>query len=233
MGKTYNLTTTNPPLTVQLFVFLDNSHREIALTTIFIAGSISITRLHPKVQKRIQNIVSSNFEVVVGDACGADTAIQECLLAYQTKSVTVYCSGESPRNNLGCWPVHAVQPSAKVGSRAYFTAKDIAMAHCCDFGLMIWDCVSTGTLSNIIELLKQKKKSVVFIDKKEEFLTISTIENLNTLISLMPSSAKQRAQEKIDLSAKIAELSFEQLPLSWTENLTGENSSSSWTSLIT
>lgn len=156
----------------------------------------------------------------MGDACGADTAIQECLLAYQTKSVTVYCSGESPRNNLGCWPVHAVEPSAKVGSRAYFTAKDIAMAHCCDFGLMIWDCESTGTLSNIIELLKQKKKSVVFIDKKEEFLTISTIENLNALISLMPSSAKQRAEEKIDLSAKISELSFEQLSLNLTENLT-------------
>ena len=85
---------------------------------------------------------------------------------------------------------------------------------------MIWDCESTGTLSNIIELLKQKKKSVVFIDKKEEFLTISTIENLNALISLMPSSAKQRAEEKIDLSAKISELSFEQLSLNLTENLT-------------
>lgn len=64
------------------------------MTTVFIAGSISISRLHAKVQERIHKIVSSNFNVVVGDADGADSSIQECLRNYQAKNVTVYCTGE-------------------------------------------------------------------------------------------------------------------------------------------
>ncbi|BEG52821.1 hypothetical protein [Escherichia coli] len=127
------------------------------MTTVFIAGSISISRLHAKVQERIHKIVSSNFNVVVGDADGADSSIQECLRNYQAKNVTVYCTGEIPRNNIADWPVHRVFSKAKVGSRAYFTAKDLEMARSSDYGLMIWDCKSTGTLSNVIELLRERK----------------------------------------------------------------------------
>lgn len=47
------------------------------MTTVFIAGSINIKNLDPKVKERINNIVASDFEVVVGDAGGADTSIQE------------------------------------------------------------------------------------------------------------------------------------------------------------
>ncbi len=36
------------------------------------------------------------------------------------------------------------------------------MARNSDYGLMIWDCKSTGTLSNVIELLRDRKKTVVF-----------------------------------------------------------------------
>ena len=51
------------------------------MTTVFIAGSMNIKHLHPKVKERIENIVTSEFDVVVGDADGADTSIQQCLLA--------------------------------------------------------------------------------------------------------------------------------------------------------
>ncbi len=51
------------------------------MTTVFIAGSINIKNLDPKVKERINNIVASDFEVVVGDAGGADTSIQEYLLS--------------------------------------------------------------------------------------------------------------------------------------------------------
>jgi hypothetical protein len=53
------------------------------MTTVFIAGSISISRLDEKVQERINKIVSSDFNVVVGDADGADTSIQHCLHDYE------------------------------------------------------------------------------------------------------------------------------------------------------
>jgi len=58
------------------------------------------------------------------------------------------------------------------------------MAAAADVGLMVWDAKSTGTLSNIIELLAQKKKSVVFVNKEKTFRTISGVEQLDELTSL-------------------------------------------------
>ena len=181
------------------------------MTTVFIAGSISISRLHERVQERIGKIASSDFNVVVGDADGADTSIQQCLHEARANHVTVYCTGESPRNNVADWPIHRVHSKAKEGSRAYFTAKDLEMARNSDYGLMIWDCKSTGTLSNVIELLKDKKKSLVFVNKSKDFVTVSDKNGLNSLLAFMSEHARIKAEEKIGLSAKIAELSQEQL----------------------
>ncbi|GAB1717959.1 MAG: hypothetical protein NTAFB05_30010 [Nitrobacter sp.] len=183
------------------------------MTTVFIAGSISISRLHEKVADRINKIVSSDFNVVVGDADGADTSIQECLQRYQAGKVTVYCTGDSPRNNVAEWPVHRVVSKAKAGTRAYFTAKDLAMARHSDYGLMVWDCKSTGTLSNVIELLREKKKSVVFVNKNKDFVTVSDKDDLERLVDFMSENARAKAEEKIGLTAKIASVAHEQFSL--------------------
>lgn len=183
------------------------------MKTVFIAGSISISRLHEKVQERIHKIISSNLNVVVGDANGIDTSVQKCLYNYQATKVTVYCTGDVPRNNIAQWPVYKIYSNLKPGSRAYFTAKDLEMARNSDFGLMIWDCKSTGTLSNIIELLRKKKKSVVFINKNKEFMTISDKFGLEYLLTFMSAHARAKAEEKINLSSKIASLAQEQLSL--------------------
>ncbi len=187
------------------------------MTTVFIAGSISISNLHEKVQERINNIVSSDLNVVVGDADGADTAIQECLRKFHANKVTVYCTGDAPRNNVAEWPVHRVGSKAKAGTRAYFTAKDLEMARSSDYGLMIWDCKSTGTLSNVIELLREGKKSVVFVNKNEDFVTICDKSGLNHLLTFMSDHARTKAEEKIGLSSKIASVSQEQLSLDVSE----------------
>ena len=183
------------------------------MTTVFIAGSISISRLHDKVKKRIESVVDSDLDVVVGDADGADTSIQAVLLAKGARQVTVYCSGEQPRNNVADWPVKNVFPEAARGSRAYFTAKDIEMAHESDYGLMIWDCKSTGTLSNVIELLKEEKKSVVFVNKHKDFVTVADVSGLDHLLTFMSEHARTKAEEKISLSAKIAGISRKQFTL--------------------
>ncbi|MGB9114243.1 helix-turn-helix domain-containing protein [Bradyrhizobium sp.] len=183
------------------------------MTTVFIAGSISISRLHEKVQERIGKIVSSDFDVVVGDADGADTSIQKCLHNYQAEKVTVYCTGDVPRNNVAEWPVYRVYSKAKAGSRAYFTAKDLEMARNSDYGLMIWDCKSTGTLSNVIELLREKKKSVVFVNKNKNFVTISDKTGLDHLLTFMSAHARAKAEEKIGLSSMIAGIAQEQFSL--------------------
>ena len=69
-------------------------------TTVFLAGSMNIKHLDAKVKERIDNIVSQGFEVVVGDADGADTSIQSYLFNLGDAKITVFCSGSSPRNLL-------------------------------------------------------------------------------------------------------------------------------------
>ncbi len=180
---------------------------------VFIAGSMNIKHLDSKVKERIDNIVAQNFEVVVGDADGVDTSIQSYLVNHGTTKITVFCSGARPRNNVGNWPIQRVETNHAEGSRAFFTAKDIRMAEVADIGLMIWDTKSTGTLSNVIELLARKKKSVVFVNKAKAFKNISTVGQLEELLSYMSEHAKQKADEKIRLYDRISSLKSEQMQM--------------------
>lgn len=183
------------------------------MTTVFIAGSMNIKHLDLKVRERIDNIVASKLDVTVGDADGADTSIQQYLVSLGYSKITVYCSGSNPRNNIGDWVVHFVETKHAQGSRSFFTAKDLVMAEVADFGLMIWDTKSTGTLSNVIELLARKKKSVVFVNKEKSFRTVATATQLEELVACMSDHAKRKADEKIRLFDRISSLKHEQTEL--------------------
>lgn len=177
------------------------------MQTVFIAGSIKIKRLHPMFVERIANIVRKGMPVIVGDANGADASIQAELVAQSATDVTVFCTGDKPRNNLGDWNVHRVQSSAQKGTRAYFTAKDIEMAGRAEFGLMLWDAASTGTLSNVFELLSQGKKSVVFVNRETKFLDVKQGDDVLDLVSYMSDGARKTADRKIRLGEKVSHLS--------------------------
>lgn len=176
------------------------------MATVFIAGSIAIKHLDFQVQERIMNIMHMGHDVVVGDADGIDASIQRFLLGQDYGRVTVFCSGDSPRNNIGKWPVHPVATYHKPGTRAFFTAKDLALAEAADSGFMIWDSKSTGTLSNVIELLNRKKYSWVFVAKDEEFRAVKKAQDVETLLTCMSAPARLKADTKIGLTAKLASL---------------------------
>ena len=59
------------------------------MTTVFIAGSIKIKHLDRKFKERIDKVIASGFDVVVGDADGADTAIQTYLFEQGSSNTTV------------------------------------------------------------------------------------------------------------------------------------------------
>lgn len=183
------------------------------MPTIFAGGSLNIKHLHPLFLERLRNVISSNMNVVVGDADGADKAIQEFLHEMGAVSVMIYCSGPNPRNNVGDWPTRVVSSEAEPGTRAFFTAKDLEMAKVADYGLMVWDGKSTGTLSNTIELLKRGKKSVVFVNRDRAFVTVSDVAALKGLAGLMSEAARNKAESKIRLSSKIADIAHEQFGL--------------------
>lgn len=183
------------------------------MTIVFVAGSIAISRLHPLVVARLATVVTRGLSVVVGDADGVDAAVQHALVADAASAVTVYCSGDTPRNNAGDWPVETIQSIATPGTRAWFTAKDLAMAEAADYGLMIWDSTSTGTLSNVLALVAQRKTCVVFVNKDKEFVTTSDADGIDQLVARMSDAARAKAETKMGLSRRIAALRNEQLAL--------------------
>ncbi len=174
---------------------------------------MQIKNINRLVIERIDNIIKENFTVFVGDAKGVDSSIQEILVSKKYKKVKVYCAGNYPRNNIGGWDIETIQTEHKPNTRLYFTAKDIKMAHNCDFGLMIWDSKSTGTLSNVLELLQQKKTSVIFVNKLRKFFTVSNITEFENLVSIMSDSAFNKADKKIKLQEKILSNKHKQLRL--------------------
>ena len=58
------------------------------MTTVFIAGSIKIKHLDRKFKERIDKIIASGIDLVVGDADGADTAIQTYLFEQGSSNTT-------------------------------------------------------------------------------------------------------------------------------------------------
>ena len=183
------------------------------MTQVFISGSMRIKHLDESVLSRINNILDKEYGVIIGDANGVDSSIQEYLNQKNAKSVRVYCTGSRPRNNIGNWKTRNISTTSRPGTRAYFTAKDLEMANDCDYGLMIWDTKSTGTLSNAIELLSRHKKSLVYINKAKEFLTVSDVKDLEKLIQYMAPGSYKKAEEKLKITAKISALSNEQVEL--------------------
>lgn len=173
---------------------------------VFIAGSITIKRLPPHVEARLDNIRASGLDVLVGDAGGVDHAVQRYFHQALYPAVTVYCSGDTPRHNEGGWPLAMIAPPVNAKGRAFHTAKDLAMAVDCDYGLMIWDCKSPGTLGNVLELLGRQKKSLVYLKPLEQFQTVQSPADLQWLVAQMDDLARQEADRKISLSRKMARL---------------------------
>lgn len=153
------------------------------MKTVFIGGSRSISRLPEEVEKRLANIVANGHRVVVGDADGVDKAAQNFFSARGYETVTVYCSGKKTRNNVGGWPVRAVEPDGNVRGFEFFAAKDRAMADTADAGLMIWDGQSPGTILNVIRLSLRDRVSVLHRLPDNLWINLRTAGELNDFLA--------------------------------------------------
>src|SRR5262249_42163772 len=134
-----------------------HTNQEQSVTKVFIGGSRRVSRLSADVKTRIDRIMEQGFPVRVGDANGADKAVQQYLQRRGYKGVEVFCSGGECRNNLGMWPVRAVATGHARKDFDYYAAKDEQMAQEASVGLMIWDGKRAGTLANVARLLRQGK----------------------------------------------------------------------------
>jgi len=132
---------------------------------VFISGSISINRLPPLALEKINAIIEKNYRILIGDAKGVDSLVQEYLLKKKYSNVIVYFTGENIRNNAGGWESNKIITGAEnKKGRELYTVKDKAMANDADYGLMVWDGKSKGTLGNINEMKKQNKRYYVILN---------------------------------------------------------------------
>lgn len=131
------------------------------MNTVFVGGSRHVSRLTAQVKERLESIIENGHRVVVGDANGADKAIQKFLLEAAYDKVTVFCSGDQPRNNLGKWYTQCVIPPKTAQGFQFHAAKDREMAREADSGLMIWDSRSAGTILNVLRLVRAGKMAVL------------------------------------------------------------------------
>lgn len=140
------------------------------MTKVFIGGSRHVSRLNAQLRKRIDNIIAKNFPILIGDANGADKAVQTYLHSIDYKNVEVFCTEGVCRNNIGHWEVRSVPADTHERNAQFYSAKDRVMAHEADIGLMVWDGKSVGTLLNAMRLIGlQKKKVVIYIVPNKGF----------------------------------------------------------------
>jgi hypothetical protein len=175
-------------------------------TVLFISGSIKINRLNKDIKNRLQNALDQNFDVVVGDANGADKALQKYLSEVNYNNVVVYCAGNVCRNNIGNWKVRRVPVDSRLKGREFYTQKDKEMADTADYGFVLWDGKSPGSFNNIMELLKNNKKALVYFSPDKNFYPVSKLEDAENLLSKCDRSALDQISKKIKLGAQMREV---------------------------
>jgi hypothetical protein len=89
------------------------------------------------------------------------------------------------------------------------------MAASAEFGLMLWDAASTGTLSNVFQLLSRGKKTVVFVNREKRFVNVKERNDVLDLVSVMTDGARRAADRKIALGTKVSALVNEQIGMSF------------------
>ena len=78
------------------------------MTTVFLSGSRKISRLNDMVLSRVQDMLDQSNYVVIGDANGADKALQRYLADQHYRNVLVFYVGRVCRNNVGDWDMREV-----------------------------------------------------------------------------------------------------------------------------
>ena len=110
---------------------------------VFIGGSETIGALPENAVAWLDHFIGANEHFIIGDCHGVDLALQNYLHSRGYKNVTVYCSADECRFNVGEW--EAVRVALK---------PEVAMIAECNCAFLVWDGLSEETKSSI-ERLRQ------------------------------------------------------------------------------
>ena len=149
---------------------------------VFIGGSRAVSKLNVPLRARLDDLMQRGNIILIGDANGADKAVQKYLAMRNYRNVVVFCVEEC-RNNIGAWPTRSVKPPNDRRDFSYYAAKDFIMAQEAQCGVMLWDAKSKGTLQNILNLIEAGKRTLVYFAPKKDFHVIATEQDLQTLLA--------------------------------------------------
>ena len=172
------------------------------MSKVFIGGSRRLSRLNDEIRQRLNNIVQKGYPVLIGDANGIDKAIQQYLFDKNYRNVFVYCVGKKCRNNIGQWTTKCIKEPSTVKDFYYYTIKDLEMVKDTDYGFMIWDSKSKGTLNNIVNLLRNNKTVIVYMSIDNKFYTLYSLSDLEKLVSKYDKNSLESLEKKLRLSQR-------------------------------
>jgi hypothetical protein len=176
------------------------------MTTVFLSGSRKISRINDAIRQRVDNVVAKKLDIVIGDANGADRAMQAYLAEIGYEYVTVYFVGVQPRNNVGNWRTEGIAAPSNLTGRDFYTVKDKKMAQQADFGLVLWDGRSAGSIANVLEMLKSGKKAVVYFGPEKTFYTITSGEDAQKLVDKCDAESLREIDRKVKLDGALREI---------------------------
>ncbi|ABX47944.1 MULTISPECIES: hypothetical protein [Shewanella] len=153
------------------------------MDSVFFSGSISIKTLPEKIINSINQLsINGDFRVLVGDAAGFDTLLQEYCNRIGFKNVTVYSISKKPRNFIEIFNLEFVPvPDEIKGERKRQTFKDRKMTLDSDISFVVWDEKSTGSYNNIIRAINNEKKIRVFSTKVQAPINDVSEENITRI----------------------------------------------------
>ena len=139
---------------------------------VFISGSISIKSLNDDIIESIKNIVAKNYKILVGDAPGIDTMVQNLLVNLDYSNVEVYSIFSTPRYKASIkFKNKYINVSTEIKKeRERQTYKDKAMSEDSDFSFVIWDGKSKGSFANILRAIETNKFVKIFYTEEGNFL---------------------------------------------------------------
>ena len=185
------------------------------MTTVFLSGSRTIGRINNEVRFRLDNMIENDHAIVVGDANGADKAMQAYLAEREYGDVTVYFVGDAPRNNVGGWPEKRVPADEKLPGRNFYSQKDRYMSKLADFGLVLWNGKSAGSVQNMIWLLSNGKKAVVYLSLRGRFCNLKTQDELIEMLSSFGEEVLDDIGKKIALPIQLQKSNRRQASMSF------------------
>ena len=171
-------------------------------STVFVAGSRQISRLPAEVGRRLDTMIEKGFQILVGDANGADKAVQRYLADKSYPNVLVHCMKDHCRNNVGNWPTREVAAPRGVRGFDYYSLKDRTMAETAEYGLMLWDGKSKGTVNNVVSLSRDHKPVVVYIAPTRQFRTVKALDDLRVLLAQGDSDSVERIVNELHLEVQ-------------------------------